>query len=766
VAIPSFALHDLGWNAFQQLCHTVLREVLGQTVQSFLDNNDAGRDGAFAGHWNPSQGSNLSGQFVVQCKHTARPNHNVALADLNDELSKAERLAAAGRCDVYVLMTNAGLTGNAEEQIAQALKSRGVEQVLLLGRTWFNQTIAEKSALRRLVPRLYGLGDLTQILDERAYRQARAVLDAMRTDLDKLVLTGTYDRAAKTLAHNRFVLLIGAPATGKTTIAAQLALGAADDFDTAVVKLDTISDLQERWNPDERQFFWLDDAFGVTQFDRSLAWAWTTAVPRVAGSIDIGALFVLTSRNYVFHAARGYLKPGAFPLLNEAQVVVDVADLTPEERRQILYNHLRHGRQPNDFLAKVQPYLEEAAGHPGFTPELARRLSDPTFTGRFTYDLRASVTAFFDRPSDFLRDVITGLDIDARAALGLIFINHNWVHSPIELTSSDEDLLARLGSDLGGVTLSLTAMSGSLVQNIIREGESGWVFSHPTMADAYADLLRTPELLHHLIAGFPLEVLLTEVTCGDVGVQGAVIVPAAHFESVLNRLDEPLPRGDFDTAWRAQARRSTFLATRCDREFLVEWLERNPQRLNALAEPGLELDVDPDNELVARLTEYGLFPEDLRSHFASRLIEYCVTGEDPAVVWNRRLGSILTPDEHALLGERIRNELLSNLPKVIDTFTYHWRGGEDEGGPENFIEPLRSLAYFLPMALPNDATIEIGARQLNRLLDDWVIRQEWSEPEPDPDDLWRGGSGSKATKYGRGPSVPQRSIFDDLVEGR
>jgi len=36
-----YQLHRLGWNSFPQLCLTVAREVLGQTVQSFLDSNDA-----------------------------------------------------------------------------------------------------------------------------------------------------------------------------------------------------------------------------------------------------------------------------------------------------------------------------------------------------------------------------------------------------------------------------------------------------------------------------------------------------------------------------------------------------------------------------------------------------------------------------------------------------------------------------------------------------------------------------------------------------
>jgi hypothetical protein len=44
-----YDLHILGWHSFQQLCLTITREIFGQTVESFLDSSDAGKDGAFAG---------------------------------------------------------------------------------------------------------------------------------------------------------------------------------------------------------------------------------------------------------------------------------------------------------------------------------------------------------------------------------------------------------------------------------------------------------------------------------------------------------------------------------------------------------------------------------------------------------------------------------------------------------------------------------------------------------------------------------------------
>src|SRR6266851_2518129 len=101
-----YDLYTLGWHSFQQLCLTITREILGQTVESFLDSSDAGRDGAFSGVWKPVQGEALNGRFVVQCKFTSKHDKNLSLADLSEEEEKVRRLVQEGRCDNYILMTN------------------------------------------------------------------------------------------------------------------------------------------------------------------------------------------------------------------------------------------------------------------------------------------------------------------------------------------------------------------------------------------------------------------------------------------------------------------------------------------------------------------------------------------------------------------------------------------------------------------------------------------------------------------------------------
>jgi hypothetical protein len=491
-----YDLYNLGWSSFQQLCLTITREILGQTVESFLDSGDGGRDGAFAGKWKANGAEDLSGAFVIQCKFTSKINYVLQVHDLTDELVKAKRLADVGLCDTYVLMTNAGMTGVRAEKIKSLLHGVGVKYVRTFGSTWITKQISESKRLRMLVPRVYGLGDLSQILDERAYLQARTILESMREDLAKVVLTDAYRKAAEALDKHSFVLLIGEPAAGKTTIASLLAMAALDQWNASMLKLDNPGQVAERWNPLEpSQFFWLDDAFGVTQYEDFLVHRWNHILPQIKPMLRKGAKIVMTSRDYIYNRARKDLKESAFPLLRESQVVIDVHDLSIAERRQILYNHVKLGKQSISFRREIKPYLEDIAAHPRFIPEIARRLADPLFTKDLFLD-PYYLGQFVEKREQLLQEVLQGLDAASKAALALIYMRNGKLDSPIMLETSETEALARLGSNLGACVAALEALNGSLVLYTHTGGETFWRFKHPTIGDAYAEsLIHSPEML-------------------------------------------------------------------------------------------------------------------------------------------------------------------------------------------------------------------------------------------------------------------------------
>jgi hypothetical protein len=172
---PRYDLEKLGWRAFQDLCAVVLQQVLRQMFHTFADSNDAGRNGAFHGRWAiPSDvpAARLAGlaepgvATVVQCKFSASRTGTLTPSMVDDEVAKAARLHADGLCDAYVLITNLRVTGASSARIAARLAEVGVAASIVLDGTWLSQTISTNGALRRYVPRVYGLGDLGLILDE------------------------------------------------------------------------------------------------------------------------------------------------------------------------------------------------------------------------------------------------------------------------------------------------------------------------------------------------------------------------------------------------------------------------------------------------------------------------------------------------------------------------------------------------------------------------------------------------------------------------
>lgn len=754
-----YDLRNLGWSSFQQLCLTITREILGQTAQSFLDSGDGGRDGAFAGIWKPVGHEDLSGPFVIQCKHTGKSDYVLKLSDLTDEVDKAKRLVERGLCDSYVLITNAGVSATREEEIADLFKAVGVKHVAVFGATWVGQQIRENKRLRMLVPRVYGLGDLSHILDERAYDQAKAILESMREDLAKVVVTDAYRRAVEALDKHGFVLLIGEPAAGKTTIASLLAMAALDQWNASMMKLDDPGKVVEHWNPHEpSQFFWLDDAFGVQQYEDFLVHRWNHTLPTIRTMLDRGVKIVMTSRDYIYNSARRDLKESAFPLLNEGKVVIDVQELSEAEKRQILYNHLKLGKQPRSFRTEIKPFLESVAAHPRFIPETARRLADPLFTKDLFID-EYYLRHWIEKREQLLREVLQGLDRHSKAALALIYMRNGKLESPITLESSESEALQRLGSDVGQCVAALEALKGSLVLLTHMDGATAWQFKHPTIGDSYASVLvESPEHLGIYIRGTATDRLVYQVTCGDVGLEKAIIIPRSLFPQMLEKL-KTLPeskayKSAFLSKFGAKRDLQGFLARRCSKEFLSLYLKQNPELLDQVAKPGLFLDTVPEVRVAERLHELELLPEDKRKTFIDTVSAYALEGQDMYALSTVGIREMFTGEEYDELVEKVRDELLPRLDDVRLEWQRNYSSGEP---PEEHMQPLLTSFNTLEDVFADDEIAMERIRRESERTSKWIAENAPDEPERSPRVL---GAMDTAAE-------PQntRSVFDDIDEG-
>ncbi len=688
----------------------------------------------------------MKGTYTVQCKHTAHPTKNLTLSSLSGELEKARRLALRGLADNYILMTNMGVSGSVAESVRSELASMpGIRWVGVYGATWISLRIRENSRLRMLVPRVYGLGDLSQILDERAYDQAKALLASISDDLAKFVITDAYRQSASAIQEHGFVLLLGEPASGKSTIAATLAIGALDRWNCSTAKLLDAQAFIDHWNPHEpRQFFWIDDVFGATQYQKETALAWNSAFQSLQAAIKRGARVLFTSRDYVFEAALADLKTSAFPLVRESQVIVNVQGLTADERDRILYNHIKLGDQPRSFKTRIKPLLPAVSRAARFLPETARRLGSQMFTRKLEMSA-ASLKAFAERPLDFLLDVIRSLDIHAKAALALVFMRGGSLESPIDLVESERNAVERLGSTLAGVSQSLGSLNGSLVR-FAHDSENAWQFRHPTIADAIGQIIADdPELIDVYLSGTPPEKLVREVTCGRHDIVGAkVVVPQSRYLEVVGKV----------RALDVARARNTFLTQRCDTEFLQMYLTQYPDTLKVISTPHSFLSATSEAALLARLHEAKLLPERYRAVFVAGVRTLAVTTPDADFLSSERIRAVFTKDEIAGILSLVKRNLLPDLSGEIDNWRWNYNRSED---PDWYFEPLKEALETFAEELDDDEEVQASVANALVEINDTVerLREDFEGDEEVYDEL--------SSSSGRVDLREQeRTIFDDL----
>lgn len=743
-----YELHSLGWKSFQDLCASIAAEVLGQTVQIFLPARDGGRDGGFCGTWKTARNEELRGSFVIQCKFTGRADALLTVTVLHDELKKAEKLAACGLSNNYILMTNYGVSGVIESQIRKSFLSiDGIKECLVFGREWINQKIRESARLRMMVPRVYGLGDLSQILDERAYSQAADILSSLGDDLATFVITDAHRNSVKALMEKNFVLLLGEPASGKSTIAASLALGAIDIWRCSTIKVRNPEEFVHHWNPLEpKQFFWVDDAFGPNQYQWSLAASWNNALSHLKAAVGKGAKVVFTSRDYIYNRAKGDLKLSAFPLFADSQVIINVQNLSRPEREQILYNHIKLGNQPKRFKSAIKPHLEVVATHHEFRPEIARRLGNDLFTRKLIPN-RDGLIDFVARPVVFLKEITSSLDSESKAAIAIIFMSGGGIESPLEFTNKIKHAIDLLGGSPAGVRRALTELQGSLTKLVTSEGRKIWTFKHPTIADAFAQAVADdPELLDIYLNGAKIETIIQEVVVGEATVEGAkVTIPDTRYPELADRLNGGLK---LDAICH-------FLGARCCRSFLEYYILMRPDILDYVCSPHSYLHATLQTELLPKLQHYGLLKPEQRQKLIESVTKLAVDTPDADFLTVERVKQVFSSDEIGALIASVKKDLFPNLREIVSVWNDNYSYNKEQDPDDYFASLSEALnAYMVEFSDDEDAVAAIEEAQA--LVQEYIsdLREENPRREPDWADDDLGPPRSTAN--------PSRSIFDDV----
>ena len=343
------------------------------------------------------------------------------------------------------------------------------------------------------------------------------------------------------------------------------------------------------------------------------------------GAIKSGTRFLITSRDYIWNAAKRDLKLQALPILNRSQVIINVHELSTQEKAQILYNHLKLGDQPAVFRTTIKPYLPEIAERQDFLPETARRLGSNFFTEHLPTS-REAVLRFFERPQNFLLDIIANLAPDCRAAIAVVFMNGGKIPSPVSVANLEPPSLA-FGVNSGAVREQLEALNGSLL--LLAQDEVGpfWTYKHPTVSDAFARYVAgSPELVEIYLRGARPELIIYEVVCAGSSVSGAPVIVPDSLHPLLAERMVGLP--DHYLA--------SFMSYRSNHNFSKLMLQRRPDILQRLQHFYPPIKDDLDASLVATLHEQGLLlPEEFRLNFVRDLRSAAVDDADASFLVDR-----------------------------------------------------------------------------------------------------------------------------------
>jgi hypothetical protein len=291
-------------------------------------------------------------------------------SDLTPELEHVEQLVAGDQAHTYIFMTSMSVDAPVAAELRRRLHALGVKKAHVLGKQYLVRAIRSSARLRALVPQVYGLGDLSAILDQRLVQQTRALLDHWIPKLKVYVPTAAHRKAVNALNEHGVVLLLGNPSTGKSAIGAILSTIASEDMRHTVLNLTSPRDFDAGWNPhDPGRFFWIDDAFGSNVVREEYVQDWASTFRKVQAAISRGNRFLLTSRRHIYEAAKWRLGQRNLPMFVDGRAIVDVGDLSPPERAKSSTTTSRLAPKHRAGSAALSPIWKKLRLFPNFARE-------------------------------------------------------------------------------------------------------------------------------------------------------------------------------------------------------------------------------------------------------------------------------------------------------------------------------------------------------------------------------------------------------------
>ncbi|MDA8151589.1 MAG: hypothetical protein M0003_02560 [Acidithiobacillus sp.] len=472
-------------------------------------------------------------------------------------------------------------------------------------------------------------------------------------------------------------------------------------------------------------------------------------MPKVKAAIENGNHFILTSRIHIWNEAAFKLGTRNHPLLETKKAVVNVGTLAPEERQQILYNHLKEGKQ---WKQRVKPHLLKLSDKCNLLPEIARRIGDPMFTMDIK-QLPDDLIRFVHSPQEHLKKTILELTQPQQAAMTLVFLARSRL--PVYNTASEDWKLVadRYGTTVAEIVQSLQRLDQSFVIKREESGQPCWAFFHPTFADAISSILSDrPDLVDLYLGGAKIETLLAEVICeGAVTVKDAVVVPASSFDTLITRLQEVPDEGNLNE------RLFLFLNRRATNEVFREVLTLKPDLITREGLPSLRSEIAYHAKIRfhAKAFSMGLLDEDVRYSTCETLTNAATYHLDVSFLSEEDILAMFKPHQLMQLTVRLVAMLEDKIPDKIDDLACCCDADSDI---DDQFSSVDSFVREMQIIAEEDEHIAEHLDDLEKTIEEAkvVVKERKSEDE-DVDSFF-----TNVPSATLGKETASRSIFSDV----
>lgn len=361
---------------FEALCKDIMERMLGVSLRRFGPGKDGGVDLT-------DDVTNKS--IVVQVKHYQKSGADALIRSLTNELPKVKKLQPKK----YYICCSTELSHARINELYQHFEPYMESDRHIITLIEIDDFL-KQDANRDILKKHFKLWlDSTGILDELFNDDIFVDCEALLSDVDELqklfVRTSAFDRALKVLESNQPLCIIGDPGVGKSITSKMLVLHYAAQGYRVRYTTD-VSDLKSlkkalRDDAATKEVILLDDCFGQAYFEMKSSQSSELIALIKYVKLHPTKVLILNSRVTIFQEARERQQELVRCMdRKEFRVhVLDMNNLSEEERAKILYNHLAFSGIPDGYFQniRIERKYRYIISHRNYNPRIIEFVCNP-----------------------------------------------------------------------------------------------------------------------------------------------------------------------------------------------------------------------------------------------------------------------------------------------------------------------------------------------------------------------------------------------------